>query len=125
MPMVAPPQAQAPRGQLTSPQGSQPLQPRQKRVLAICDPNTGRSIFDDAETPPAESSPAATPVRLRQLTKPLFRSRVLELCSRERYLDVFSVVLRINGEQINGVLQYFRYTLFRKFHTTQSWVNYF
>ncbi|KAG0433179.1 hypothetical protein HPB47_020155 [Ixodes persulcatus] len=61
MPMVPPPQAQAPRGQHTSPQGSQPLQPRQKRVLAICDPNTGRSIFDDAETPAAESSPAATP----------------------------------------------------------------
>ncbi|CAN7985670.1 unnamed protein product [Ixodes hexagonus] len=64
MPMgVAPPQAQAPRGQHTSPQGVQPLQPRQKRVLVITDPNTGRSIFDDAETPAPESSPAATPTQ--------------------------------------------------------------
>lgn len=54
-----PPQVQAPRGQHTYPQGAPPpqLQPRQKHVLEIKDPTTGRNILEDINNAAAEPSP--------------------------------------------------------------------
>ncbi|KAH7960903.1 hypothetical protein HPB49_024675 [Dermacentor silvarum] len=56
----APPQVQAPRGQHAYQQGAPQLQPRQRRVLEIKDPATGRNILDDIDSAPAETTPTAS-----------------------------------------------------------------
>ncbi|XP_077509669.1 eukaryotic translation initiation factor 4 gamma 3-like isoform X6 [Amblyomma americanum] len=56
----APPQVQAPRAQHGYQQGAPPLQQRQKHILEIKDPATGRNILDDINSAPADTPPAAS-----------------------------------------------------------------
>nr|XP_050051080.1 eukaryotic translation initiation factor 4 gamma 1-like isoform X2 [Dermacentor andersoni] len=56
----APSQVQAPRGQHAYQQGAPQLQPRQRHVLEIKDPISGRNILEDIDSTPAETTPTAS-----------------------------------------------------------------
>ncbi|XP_037513259.1 eukaryotic translation initiation factor 4 gamma 1 isoform X4 [Rhipicephalus sanguineus] len=57
----APPQVQAPRGPQAYQQGAQQLPPRQRHILEIKDPYTGRNVLEDLNSAPAETTTPTAP----------------------------------------------------------------